>query len=567
MAKLPIKKHNKTRGPAASNKLGASKPRPKRNRNNVMKKDAPSGSPSKPTNITDSKAQPTQAKKMENERRPRSNKKNLRKRVGKGGQGNVKQIPRSVKYHGRTAKKHEKLVKKFAANKDAPPKNKKATDVDPAQLINLEMVQAAVSGLRKLPSIGKIERKSLHDITDEDERFVYLQVALCKLPKVADDFHLTGPATVSVYLPNSLVTDNTDVILITKDLQRGIKRDHENSINHFKELVHVKGATSLINEIIPLRQLKVEFREFEAKRLLANRTNVLLCDDTVMRFIPKFLTKHFYTKKKVPVQVNLKAKNLQQTILRALSVSKLFFSMKGNSSIMKVGRMGQTDDEIQQNILAAVKKLASHAPGEWANIQSLSLKLERTTSIPIYVKMNSLNEVKAVKVRPLFPGKPVFGTISTLPGKCITVFPDGTVTSTNFTKKRSKLVEEDETESEIKPSDSKTSERRKKSTKAESEEDLPETETETEVSVTKEVAEEKKSTKRKIADKKSSKAKKQKKEDNSDSDSENDDLEEQEMMYLRQLNQEKESAGNEEEDEDSEEDVWADSDSDMEDSD
>lgn len=145
----------------------------------------------------------------------------------------------------------------------------------------------------------------------------------------------------------------------------------------------------------------------------------------------------------------------------------------------QIGRMGQTDDEIQQNVLAAVKKLASHAPGEWANIQSLSLKLERTTSIPIYVKMSeflsfltfpvffflfylyflasfswffksnlfcyytdSLNEVKAVKVRPLFPGKPVSGTLTTVPGKCITVFPDGTVTATNLNKKRRKLVEE-----------------------------------------------------------------------------------------------------------------------------
>lgn len=51
-------------------------------------------------------------------------------------------------------------------------------------------------------------------------------------------------------------------------------------------------------QVIPLRQLKVEYKEFEAKRLLANRTDVLLCDDTVVRFIPKFLSKHFYTKKK-----------------------------------------------------------------------------------------------------------------------------------------------------------------------------------------------------------------------------------------------------------------------------
>lgn len=145
MAKLPIKKHNKNRGPAASSRLGASKPRPKKNHKHGIKKDAPSGSASKPTNITDSKAQPTQAKKMENERRPRSNKRTYRKRGGKGRQGKAKEIPRSVKYHGKTVKQHEKLMKKFANDKDAPPKNKKVTDVDPAQLINLEMVSGCVA--------------------------------------------------------------------------------------------------------------------------------------------------------------------------------------------------------------------------------------------------------------------------------------------------------------------------------------------------------------------------------------------------------------------------------------
>ena len=65
-------------------------------------------------------------------------------------------------------------------------------------LIFVQQLEAAVSGLRKLPSAGKGETKSLHDITDEDERHVYLQVTLCKLPKVNDEFHLAGPTTVSV---------------------------------------------------------------------------------------------------------------------------------------------------------------------------------------------------------------------------------------------------------------------------------------------------------------------------------------------------------------------------------
>lgn len=45
------------------------------------------------------------------------------------------------------------------------------------------------------------------------------------------------------------MTDNTDVILITKDLQRGIRQDHQNSLDHFKELLHSKGVASLVNEV------------------------------------------------------------------------------------------------------------------------------------------------------------------------------------------------------------------------------------------------------------------------------------------------------------------------------
>lgn len=49
--------------------------------------------------------------------------------------------------------------------------------------------------------------------------------------------------------------------------------------------------------------------------------------------------------------------------------------------------MGQTDEEIEENVLETIRKLATHVPGEWSNIQGLSLKLESTQSIPLYVKM------------------------------------------------------------------------------------------------------------------------------------------------------------------------------------
>lgn len=53
---------------------------------------------------------------------------------------------------------------------------------------------------------------------------------------------------------------------------------------------------------------------------------------------------------RLPVQVNLKAEDLQKELLRALSVSRLFFSLKGNSSIMKV--------RLSKTLSCSMKKLA-----------------------------------------------------------------------------------------------------------------------------------------------------------------------------------------------------------------
>ncbi len=65
----------------------------------------------------------------------------------------------------------------------------------------------------------------------------------------------------------------------------------------FKELFADKGVEQ-IAEIIPLRQLKVEYKTFEAKAKLCNRFDKFLADDRIVRLLPKFLGKQFYQKKR-----------------------------------------------------------------------------------------------------------------------------------------------------------------------------------------------------------------------------------------------------------------------------
>ena len=98
-------------------------------------------------------------------------------------------------------------------------------------------------------------------------------------------------------LPNCCVAEPRDVCLIVKDLEKGLKVDHESTLNHFNELLASKGVDN-ITQIISLRELKVEYKQYEAKNSLCQKFDVFLVDERILRLVPKFLGKPFYVKKR-----------------------------------------------------------------------------------------------------------------------------------------------------------------------------------------------------------------------------------------------------------------------------
>ena len=55
----------------------------------------------------------------------------------------------------------------------------------------------------------------------------------------------------------------------------------------------------------------MEYKQYEAKLQLCNRFDLFLADDRIIRLVPQFLGKCFYKRKKIPLQINLKAKDLK----------------------------------------------------------------------------------------------------------------------------------------------------------------------------------------------------------------------------------------------------------------
>jgi len=56
---------------------------------------------------------------------------------------------------------------------------------------------------------------------------------------------------------------------------------------------------------------------------------------------------------------------------------------------MTVGKLSQTTEQVTENILSCIQRLASSLPGGWNNIRSLHLKAQDTPSVPVYVSFGT----------------------------------------------------------------------------------------------------------------------------------------------------------------------------------
>ncbi|XP_063613808.1 ribosomal L1 domain-containing protein 1-like [Penaeus indicus] len=283
-------------------------------------------------------------------------------------------------------------------------KEKAATQI--SELSEMQ-VRAAVAGVRKLCNKLLAESKELLEV--DSDQHICLQVSLCKVPKNKDK---RSPLTIKIPLPHPILGDDTDVLLITRMLDSERGPDYEKTLNHFKELLIQKKAAHHITEVITLKQLRMEYKEFEAKRNLANRFQVILGQDCIMELLPKLLGKHFYGRNKLPIAVNLNSKHLKGVIENAVRQSILHFNMKGNCSQVKVGRLSQNDEQITENVQKAVWKMMHRIPGGWDNIQTLSLKGLKTKSVPLYVKTTTFDEKIKLPEKECEPT--AVGTLTTL---------------------------------------------------------------------------------------------------------------------------------------------------------
>jgi ribosome biogenesis protein UTP30 len=138
-----------------------------------------------------------------------------------------------------------------------------------------------------------------------------------------------------------------------------------------------------------MRQLKVEYDQFELKRRLLTQHDFIMVDTRVLSHATHLLGKMFFKKHNmlIPVRLDEKKKNVKKCIDVGLRTSMLRLS-EGPTSVIVIGHTGMSRDKLKENVLALVQQLQNRYPGGEANIRSIALKLPLSLSLPLYVTLS-----------------------------------------------------------------------------------------------------------------------------------------------------------------------------------
>ncbi|XP_007447636.1 PREDICTED: ribosomal L1 domain-containing protein 1-like, partial [Lipotes vexillifer] len=197
-------------------------------------------------------------------------------------------------------------------------------------------------------------------------------------------------------LPHGIRSDLADICLFTKDEPNLTPEQTE---RFYKKLLNKHGVKT-ISQIIPLRTLKKEYKAYEAKLRLLGSFDFFITDARIRRLLPSHLGRHFYNRKRVPVPVNLQAKNLSREISDCVGGTVLNISKSGSCSTIRIGHTGMQVQHIVENVVAVTERLSQKLPEKWESVKLLYVKTERSVSLPVFSSfVSSRGEARGLRTQ------------------------------------------------------------------------------------------------------------------------------------------------------------------------
>ena len=236
--------------------------------------------------------------------------------------------------------------------------------------LNKNLIKETINQLSKY--IIKKNKEQLNILSNEQDEFLYMNIALDKLPIK----YSIRP--VSVNLTNKIYGEeySTNVCLFVKDP----KQD-------FKDL-NLEFPFNL--KVIDISKLKLKYERFEQRRNLIKQYDIFLCDGRVYFILRKLLGKPFYSQKKYPLPINLDYNNkndIKNNIINIIQNSSIFYLSHGPNYNIKFARVVMNEKEKIENLNDAIINMIPDVLKFGVDLNELkliSIKGNNTIEIPIY---------------------------------------------------------------------------------------------------------------------------------------------------------------------------------------
>ncbi|XP_051210264.1 uncharacterized protein [Lolium perenne] len=256
-----------------------------------------------------------------------------------------------------------------------PPAQKKKdqamTTAKPKPGVPRETVASAVSALTKWMRERASEAPP-NLLADERDDLVVLQLTLRRVPaKPATKPHLLP-------LPHPVVAHSAASVCAISDDRAGSGSPAAAAI-----LDAARALGLPVSEVVPFSAVRTDYRPYESRRRFAASHDLFLADRALLPMLPRLLGKAFYASKKAPLAVDFTRAGWPEQVRKVVN-STFLYLRTGTCSGIKVGRLDMGEEEIVENVMAAVETAVEKIPKNWANVRALHLKAVDSVALPIY---------------------------------------------------------------------------------------------------------------------------------------------------------------------------------------
>ncbi|GME69709.1 unnamed protein product [[Candida] boidinii] len=250
------------------------------------------------------------------------------------------------------------------------------------------------NAISELIDFGKREKEAsgnsksqLFDDEEIENKDLYLQITNLKFFNQKQQFKHKF-----INVKNSIYDSEKDfkICLFTKD--DSISEEILNELEE-KSIPH-------LSKIISAKELKGEYRPYEARRKLESEYDLFLSDDSLITSLPKLLGKIFYNSPtKIPISIKTQSSDKKFSIKTTTNqINKIlnqiaFIPPMGVNVSIKVGNL----ENKLSNLLENIESVYTYFEAQNLPIRSISLKLRQSPSLPIYINKELYSEEDVVK--------------------------------------------------------------------------------------------------------------------------------------------------------------------------